>query len=505
MGVQDLNKIVKDFPKAKSKQDYQHVIIDYSNLIIVLLMRHLSIKNGTLPRTNEIVFKHWSVRGEGLIVCDIHDQIERLTNAVVRDTASIIDKLKYDSLEEIIFVSDPTGKYDYRYVYNSKTKMSCVNNELFNRWLDINGYDFDDECDITFNSKEKEKELRNATRAKQKLAPIEITRTSNQKSIIIDDYSRFNDFDSILAEFEGLNDEHHLDDVDIAEANDKNENENESILNSNEIAELKRICVILYHSSYFNNKNNVLAIAPIIKSETVKTYSEREDIKFICSRTEADVFIKAYYSKYIKDEPTLIISNDTDYDILFGELSEVDVALVSPFSPRNAVNPYSYWTTLFETEDTKLLRQLLARVSALFGNDYTCHQRAIVCDENTIELVPRLFNIGGSVNDRIEVRSTTSIYKLFTKARIAYARTSKEEQPANLAYFAHVDSAICNDSLYLNGYYETLLIYCNYNQYVKYDILIPITDDERNEIERKMANTTVDYTALFFDDCIGKF
>lgn len=480
MGVQELNKIVKDFPRAKSNQDYQHVIIDYSNLIIVLLMRHLSVKNGTLPRTNEIDFSRWLVHGDGLIVCDVHDQIERLTRAVIADTKSIIDKLKYESLEEIIFVSDPVGKYDYRYVYNSKTKMSCVNNELFNRWLDINGYSFDDECDITFNSKEKEKELRNATRAKQKLPPITLTlKNEDLKSIIIDDYTRFDDADAIIAEFEGLTDV--------------------------EIEELRRICVILHHSSYFNNKNNVLSIAPIIKSETVKVYSEREDVRFICSRTEADVFIKAYYSKYIRDEPTLIVSNDTDYDILFGEFSEVDVALVSPFSPRNAVNPYSYWSTLFETEDTKLLRQLLARVSALFGNDYTCHQRAIVCDDSTIELIPRLFNIGGSINDRIEVRSSTSIYKLFTKARIAYARTSKEEQPANLSYFAHVDSAISNDSLYLNGYYETLLIYCNFNQYVKYDAMVPITDDERNEIERQIASTTVDYTALFYNDCISSF
>ena len=505
MGVQDLNKIVKDFPRAKSNQDYQHVIIDYSNLIIVLLMRHLSVKNGTLPRTNEITFKHWRAHGDGLIVCDIHDQIDRLTNAIVKDTAAIIDKLHYPSLEEIIFVSDPIGKYDYRYVYNSKTKMSCVNNELFNRWLDINGFEFEGECDITFNSKEKEKELRNATRSKLKLAPIEITlisketdegmgpsatedadqgEHSEERSLVIDDYTHFDDPDAIIKEFESQ----------------------ESLtLNDDEINELKRICVILHHSSYFNNKNNVLAIAPIIKSATVSTYTERDDIKFICSRTEADVFIKAYYSKYIKDEAALIISNDTDYDILFGEMPNVDVALVSPFSTRNAVNPFSYWSTLFETEEPKLLRQILARVSALFGNDYTCHQRAIVCDDSTIELVPRLFNIGGSVNDRITVRSTTSIYKLFTKARVAYAHMSKEEQPANLSYFAHIDSAICNDELYLNGYYETLLIYCNYNQYVKYDELEPITDDERNTIERRMANTTVDYTALFYDDCIGKF
>ena len=102
MGVSDLNEIVKDFPRAKSRQDYEYVIIDYSNLITVLLMRHLSTKVSTLPRTNEIDFKYWTVHGDGLIVCDVHQQSERLINAVVDDTASIISRLVYPSLQEII-------------------------------------------------------------------------------------------------------------------------------------------------------------------------------------------------------------------------------------------------------------------------------------------------------------------------------------------------------------------------------------------------------------------
>ena len=509
MGVSDLNKIVRDFPRAKSKQDYEYVIIDYSNLITVLLMRHLSVKAATLPRTNEIVFTKWVVKGEGLIVCDVHQQTERLTNAVIDDTMNMLTRLVYPSLREIILVVDPTGAYDYHYVYNDETKMSCVDVDLFNHWLELRGEEYAESYDITFNSKEKEKAIRNETKKKAKLPIISIINKENSKTLEINDYTKFSNSDELLSEFEDL------DEVSVKE--------------------FKRICTILHHCTYFLNKNNAFGITRIIKSEIIKRTIDRENIRFLCSQSEADVFIKAYFSKYIKDKQTLIVSNDTDYDILFGEIECVDVCLVSPFNPREAVNPYSYWTALFDTEDKRMLKNLLARISALLGNDYTCHERRIVCDSKTIEFVPRLFNINGSVALPIEARSTTNIFKLFARARLCYSQMQRENESEEIledadtrkpevaisdvhtpsvtyasvhtpsVTYAHVDKSITDNDEYFKGYYETLLIYLNYQQYVHSSEIETISDKERNEIEKSMADTIIDFTGLLYDDCISKF
>lgn len=476
MGVSDLNEIVKDFPRAKSRQDYEYVIIDYSNLITVLLMRHLSTKVSTLPRTNEIDFKYWTVHGDGLIVCDVHQQNERLINAVVDDTASIISRLVYPSLKEIILVIDPTGTYDYHYVYNDVVKMSCVDVDMFNHWIELIGNEHSDSYDITFNSKEKEKAIRNETKKKAKLPTITITHKESNQIIEINDYTRFKNPDELLKSLELK-------------------------FNEEAVNEFKRICAVLHHCTYFLNKNNVFGIVKIIKSEMIKRMLDKENVRFLCSQTEADVFIKAYFAKYIKDKQTLILSNDTDYDILFGEIECVDVGLVSPFSPSKAVNPYSYWTALFDTEDKRMLRNLLARISALLGNDYTCHERRIVCSGKTIEYIPQLFNINGSVHSQIDVRSSTSISKLFTRARLCHKPMEDELEVS----FTHVDRAIMDNDEYFKGYYETLLIYLNYQQYVQSSEIETIDDKERNEIERSMADTIIDFTGLFYDDCISQF
>ena len=270
--------------------------------------------------------------------------------------------------------------------------------------------------------------------------------------------------------------------------------------------ELNRIHHILRHCTYFIKRGNAMKIIPIIQQQIVRTFAEDEQVKYFCSDTEADIFMKGYYLTHLNHRYTLIISNDTDYSMLFGEIEEVDVVTLNPFKQSEIKNPYSYWSELFDCRG-KLLRLLLARLSALLGNDYTCHKRKVVCDPATVDDWPMIFNCAQrSILEDIPYKRNTSIGKLMILTQEFYdPEDAKKYKDRDYKYrvvkmFKHVDAAIMEDDEYFKTYYETLLIYLNaefYNKYTEFK-----ATDEAIDIAKKIDKYKIDFTILDLPDCL---
>lgn len=486
MGVKDLNKLIKNMPYVTGvERDYAYIIVDCSNLITTFLMRHL-VK---FPRTDEIAFKNYTVTCERpeLIVIDYNEQVKRLVNGVLDDLKDIYLKCKsFDSFKRMILVSDPTGEYQYKYVYNDDVKMTCIDNKSFSKWADIKGFECGgDEYDITFTSKEEEKKVRVASMAQQLLPRITITRRG-EVLMTTDTYEEFADADSLEPE-------------------------------------LKRIYKILYQSTLLIKHKCVFDVVPVVQREIAKWVIEQDDVEYYLSATEADIFIKAYYHEFIKDEmeegdKVLVVSNDTDYVILFGECEDVAYTVLSPFNLSKIRSPYAYWTDVFGDMNTRVLRMLLARLSALYGNDYTCHKRKIVCEEETVNLLPYIFNVNGDeVDDDIDLPPRKSISRFIKDARLTYQETrakldakveKKIVKEGSVVYqmmnsFRHIDKVVLADPKLFIGYFETLLIYMNYAYYTAHTDMrtIEIYEDHFKRFIRNRVDTRINYSHLEDDEC----
>lgn len=468
MGVTDLMKLVKDFPgatKIDGEFPYTHVIIDCSNLITTFIMRHLT----TLQYTSQITFDNYVVkmdRSELIAMC-IDDQIEMIVRKVVLDAVDLIHKCEawFPDLKEIILVSDPSKEYDYSYIYNDNIQMSCVDNMMFSKWMALKRIGYEDEYDIRFNAKEEERKIRVKSQEAQRLNPIYVYKDNE----VVETFTEY--------EFPVVEDE-----------------------------ELNRIHHILRHCSYFIKRGNAMKLIPHIQQQLVRTFADDDVVKYFCSDTEADVFMKGYYLTHLNHEYALVVSNDTDYSILFGEIPEVDVVKLNPFQPYEIRNPFSYWYSLFDVKG-KPLRLLLARLSALLGNDYTCHKRKIVCDPKTVDDWPMLFNCADrSIEEEVTYKNNTSIGKFMRLSQKYYdpdyvhkfRNKAQRYRIANM--FKHLDAAVMEDESYFKTYYETLLIYMNAEQYDKYTIMKDTGEDLN--IAAKIDEYQIDISILNSPECL---
>ena len=271
----------------------------------------------------------------------------------------------------------------------------------------------------------------------------------------------------------------------------------DELLDEPDDEELKHIYHVLFTCTYFLKRSRLMKLMSYIQDGVINYVETNTRTEYYCSKGEADIFIKAYHDKYLKDKGrTLVMSNDTDYFMLFAEVANVDVAKLSPFNPRAITNPFNFWSeTLQIFDDVRFMRMMIARISALYGNDYTCHTRKIVADPSTIEAVRCIFNIN-QYNDIHEMRlnARSSIYKLMTMIDSVYDREDTEvnklydhwksnETEANFKTytyskaFKYLDAALIQDAFFgdkdepqfFNGYYETLLIYMNFKRYRGFD------------------------------------
>ena len=459
MGVKDLNKIAE----AKDKDNenvgfplveeglYDHVIIDCSNLIVTYLFRHFA----RIPSADRFSTAKYDVVTSSsfqLKLMDARDQMNYLVEHVVNDVKDLLTKCMNSlTASHIVLVSDPNNIYTYKYLYNSSVKMTCVNEQLFTHWISTNGYT--DFSDISFDSKEEERKKR--IDEQSTVQPLEIYNKNHVLLYSTPDYDNFNVYSP----------------------------DGETLDGSREALELMKF---LYQATYFLDKTRVMSLIPLIQRNIKELISTMDGVEYWIAETEADVFIKGIFKEKFADDHVLMLSNDTDYSILFGEFANVDVGKITPFDIKKIRNPYRYWSELFQVKDRVYLRMILMRLSALFGNDYTLHDRKLVADPKFIEYIPYFFNLAGHTIhelDHIRIHATSSVAKL-RKAILeirdevdeelaqekAKAKTITEMKKWKInRTFRYIDRVMMNMSKeYFNGYFETLLIYMNFNFYTKY-------------------------------------
>lgn len=456
MGVQDLNKLINSAEKVKSiNRDYENIIIDASNLLFTLIYRSLS----NLTSFDSIEFEKFTVKSNNRIFTplNINDQLDKLTNLTIRDTNSIISQLlnNYSNIENIYLISDPITDIKYKYVYNDKIKMNCANKNLYDYWVKINNFKIDNPNDIEmeFSSKDDEKKLR-VSRSKEPFIDI-INNQTKECVIRIDNYDIFNPKSQLYRLPEDLSEK--------------------------DTQEIEYIYKILYVTTYFVKKSNLFAMLLYFQSELNKLSESQKKLKYLTSNSEADIFIKAFYKNNLQDSKTLIISNDTDYFMLFAEYKNVDITKISSFNLSGIYNPYSFWTSNLNITNPNYLKHIMPRISALFGNDYTIHNRLIVSDLEFLKYICNLFQtdkfklVLKSLEDD-KIKKNTSIYKFVSSLNdvISVVEKINKSQVSSMTDLLNcIDLTVIKHVVksgkfrYFNGYYETLLIYLNFEHYAK--------------------------------------
>lgn len=455
MGVQDLNKLISIASTVEfGSSNYQNIIIDALNLLMILIYRSLS----NLPSFDEIEFKNFKVKSKNkiFIPLNIQEQLMKLKTNLIRDIKALISNLdSFTDIENIYLISDPIASIKYKYVYNENIKMNCGNKDLYDHWIKINKFKIDDpeNIEILFSSKDDERKSRVQA---NKEPTIELIRNIDNKLIMeINDYNIFNPKSDNYKHPEDLTPE--------------------------EISEIEYIYKILYVTTYFNKRSNLFGMMLYFQSEINKLTVEIEKLKYITSYSEADIFIKAFYKNNLLGTRTLVLSNDTDYFMLFADLKDVDVSKISPLDLTKIYNPYTFWSSHLKTTNPNYIKNIIPRISALFGNDYTIHSRLIVSDSKFLEYVCSLFQIDKfrEIKKNItenKIKKNTSIYKFintFEQIVSIVERFNKRPVSSLVDLLNCVDLCIIKHEVdngkirYFNGYYETLLIYLNYDQYSK--------------------------------------
>lgn len=454
MGVNDFNEIIKKQPPVKN--NYKFIIYDFSNIVVISLFSNFSRLREEFGVESLTIgnFKAYLENGDGLILIDVRTQIEKLLDWIVdrlRDTIKARFS-EFSNLKQIYMITDPQTDYDYTFQITKKSQINAIDLDLFNTWIDINEIAPDNDGVIHFNSKKEER----IKRSKYMSVPtINILDSSTNELVVsTKNYEIFNE-----------------------EKSDR---------------DLNFLYRVLAQSLYFVDKHHLLKLIPLVQNRFIDLIkNESLDVKFLESAGEADPCIKAFYESKLFTEPTLIISADTDYWFLFGEIEDVDV--VPPSLPTSlAKNPFTFWSKLFKSNSPMFLRLCIARASALLGNDYTQHLRIIAIDKFE-EVITKLFNIENNHFEDIppsRARNLTRITNTMSRQKIDIPKWKKGLSPVEIIKrtFKAIDSAIVaqlydekSEKLrakeFFNGYYETLLIYANYDLYEEY---IDLVDSNRD-------------------------
>ena len=156
------------------------------------------------------------------------------------------------------------------------------------------------------------------------------------------------------------------------------------INNYSELSEEEKSDLVhIFMQSYaFNNTNNLIGLSDYI----IKCIIDRlKEYKFsvINSIDEADLVIKNIaVGECEPTEPILIVSADTDYNVLFADMPNVDT---TSLMKRGIVyNPHKCWQTIFKNFENICDYEHIIRLAPLFGNDYTAKESilsAVNCED----------------------------------------------------------------------------------------------------------------------------
>lgn len=364
-----------------------------------LIFQSLTSQLGKLKKNN-VIIKQWNS-----IDLPLLSTITLILQNSYNDISNLIDKYLNDDVKEIYIVMDPAQTPSY------KINTSMSYNHKYERLIK------DDEtlssgATVELNIKVAEQEARKKRNSKTE---------SMQKEI---------SYIQQLKQSQNLTDE--------------------------EI----EILVSIYKQSYcFFNNNELLCLAWVVLKKIDATYHDK-NVKIIDSIDEADLVIKNIAHEYTEDVPILVLSMDTDYNILFSDSPNVDTASLMNMSIIH--NPYNCWKQIL---GEAFSYQTVIRIAPILGNDYTVRE-PIISAKNYKDVLA-LLNIDNTF-DTLKTSARKKVYDVVCGVK----------RPEGLTKLEDIDEMIYKwNKEYFLKYYLSTIIYENWNVYNRYKVL-----DKQDEI-----------------------
>lgn len=217
--------------------------------------------------------------------------------------------------------------------------------------------------------------------------------------------------------------------------------------------EIETLINIFKQSFCLNNNSELLSLSWIVL-KNIDVIFRKHEVKIINAIDEADLVIKNIANEFDKNVSILVLSMDTDYNILFSDMPNVDVS--SLIKHDSIHNPYKCWKILL---GKAFSYQTVIRISPILGNDYTVREPII--SAKNFDDVLSLLNVNGKFNS-LKQSTRKKIYKVVDGIK----------EPNDIIDLEYLDEIIYewNDE-YFKKYYLSNIIYGNWMVYNRYTVL----------------------------------
>ena len=217
----------------------------------------------------------------------------------------------------------------------------------------------------------------------------------------------------------------------------------------------------IFKQSYLFIETKELLVLSNYVLLTVYMKLSNQNYKMIRAIDEADLVIKNIAETYDNDEQILILSMDTDYNVLFGDNPNVDTA--SLMNRWIVYNPYKCWEELFDGSPSFDFDHIV-RLAPLFGNDYTAKESLV----NAVNLsdVIMLYE-----NDISELKHGKAQKKI-TKFAATIRRDDCIADESGLLDLNALDTMLYKwNRNYFKHYFMSNIVYTNWMKYGKHNVV----------------------------------
>lgn len=225
--------------------------------------------------------------------------------------------------------------------------------------------------------------------------------------------------------------------------------------------EQQQILIAIFHQSFtFVETRELLRMSTYIIKEVYRQMSEY-NFKVINAIDEADLVIKNIAAQYSDDKQILVLSMDTDYNVLFGYNLNVDTCSLMS---HNVYNPYKCWLSLFKGSSSFDYDHII-RLAPLFGNDYTVKE-SLVSSVNFDDIL-KLYE--ANITELLEGGRTKKITK-FIRAINEHARDKFRTNEDGLLSLDSLDDMLYTwNPNYFKKYMLSNIIYTNWQMFNRYE------------------------------------
>ena len=243
--------------------------------------------------------------------------------------------------------------------------------------------------------------------------------------------------------------------------------------------QIETIISIYKQSFCFLNNLEILKLSWSVLKKIDLHYHDR-NVKIVDSEDEADLVIKNVAHTFSPDVDILVLSMDTDYNILFSDSPNVDTA--SLMNRDLIYNPHNCWKQIL---GDAFSYDVVIRLAPIFGNDYTVGE-VLISAKNYVDALA-LLNIDNKFNT-LKQSQRKKIYKYIMGIK----------QPEGLTTPEYLDDIIYKANKdYFKKYYLSTIIYGNWSWYNKYKIMDKQTD---LKVEEEIHKTLKRLMLSLFDN-----